>query len=126
MQKYSKQREALVSLLQHTKSHPSADALYLELKKEFPKISLATVYRNLNSLLEQNEIIKIDIGNGTEHYDACVDPHYHFVCEHCSAIIDLDVPVRMELLEEVSKETDMVIHSHTVLFYGICKKCQEK
>lgn len=125
MQKYSKQREALVSLLQHTKSHPSADALYTQLRKEFPKISLATVYRNLNSLLEQNEIIKIDIGNGTEHYDACTEPHYHFVCEQCSAIIDLDVPVWRELQDEVSKKTDLMIRSHSVLFYGICKKCQE-
>lgn len=56
--KYSKQREALLTLLRSTRSHPSADWLYENLRKEFPNISLGTVYRNLAQLAENGDILK--------------------------------------------------------------------
>lgn len=61
--------------------HPTADALYASIREEFPNISLGTVYRNLNLLVETGEILKLTCGNGPDHYDGNVAPHYHFVAE---------------------------------------------
>lgn len=59
------------------KDHPTADMVYMNIKEEFPKISLGTVYRNLALLSERGEILKLSYEGGADHYDACTDPHYH-------------------------------------------------
>ena len=74
--KYSKQRDALLTLLKSTRSHPSADWLYSELKKEFPNISLGTVYRNLALLAENGCILKISTSSQKEHFDGFTHQHY--------------------------------------------------
>ena len=79
--KYSKQREAIKDYLSNTKEHPTADTIYTHLRKENPNISLGTIYRNLNLLVELGEVIKLTCGDGSDHYDATVDPHYHILCK---------------------------------------------
>lgn len=122
--KYSRQREALLTLLQSTQSHPTAEWLYTELKKSFPKISLATVYRNLNLLVNAGEIIRLDIGTGTEHFDAATKNHYHFICRRCQSILDLDLPPMVQLNYAAEKNNSVQVEKHTLLFYGVCKNCQ--
>ena len=67
--KYSRQRESIKNYLATTKEHPTADTVYLQMKKEFPNISLGTVYRNLNLLTEIGEAIKIPTPNGGDRVD---------------------------------------------------------
>ena len=67
--KYSKQREAIVECLKNRCDHPSADLVFQSLRKDNPKISLGTVYRNLNLLTEMGVILKISCGDGIERYD---------------------------------------------------------
>jgi len=122
--KHSKQREALMRILKNTKSHPSAEWLHTELKKEFPNVSLATVYRNLNLLLLENQIIRLDVGSGTEHYDACCDTHYHLACKGCGAIIDITLPPFSELNRQTEELNNVLIEEHSLIFYGMCQKCK--
>ena len=89
--KYSRQREAILLYLRSTKSHPTAENVYTEIRKEFPKISLGTVYRNLNLLVDQGEILRLNCGDGVEHFDAKTEPHNHFACRTCGAVIDLPI-----------------------------------
>jgi len=124
MQKHSKQRDALIELLKNTKEHPSADALYTQLRKEFPNVSLATVYRNLKLLLEMHEIIKIDVGDEMDHYDACTENHYHFFCECCHSILDVAHPPFPEIDSKVSEQENLQIKGHSLVFFGLCPKCQ--
>lgn len=121
--KHSKQREALIKLLANTKTHPTADWLYAELKKEFPSVSLATVYRNLKLLSDSGIIIKIDVGDATEHYDATCDNHYHFVCSKCGNIIDLEMPLLKDVDELAEKTCRGKVNKHSLIFYGMCKNC---
>ena len=65
--RYSKQREAIRTYLLSTKSHPTAEAVYYNIKNEYPKISLGTVYRNLNLLVEQGQALRLDCGDGVDH-----------------------------------------------------------
>ena len=67
----------------------------------------------------------IDFGSTFDRFDANIDPHYHFVCEECGAIVDLDLPVDNELNERVSKITNLKARRHNIQFYGLCDKCAE-
>lgn len=122
--KKSRQREAMLTILRGTTCHPDANWLYEQLKAKFPRISLATVYRNLALLLETGDIIKLDVGNGTEHYDGTVHTHYHFVCDTCKAIYDVDIPVLAELDQTAGNVLDAEVKNHSLIFYGTCHKCK--
>ena len=122
--KHSRQRDALLELLKSVKNHPTADWLYEELKKDFPRISLATVYRNLNLLTENNQIIRLECNDGREHFDGNPQKHYHFICRNCSAIIDISVEMEKPLNELVQEKNSLTIEDHALFFYGLCDKCQ--
>lgn len=120
---HSKQRDALLNLLRGVTNHPTADWLYEELRKEFPKISLATVYRNLNLLVDNGDIMKLDCNAGAERYDGNPLKHYHFICRNCSAIIDVSIPCGNLLNELAAENNTLKIEDHAVFFYGLCDKC---
>ena len=122
--KRSRQRERILEILMQTTTHPTADWVYARLKPDFPDLSLGTVYRNLNILVEQDLVRRIDNGSSFDRYDARRDPHYHFVCEQCGKIIDLGIPVDTALEERVSGETGLVIKRHKIDFFGLCQDCQ--
>ena len=74
--KFSRQRESIRECLKNRKDHPTADAVYVTISKEYPKISLGTVYRNLKLLADMGEIQRFSSGDGSEHFDYNTDPHY--------------------------------------------------
>ena len=121
--KYSRQREALLELLRSVMNHPTADWLYTELKKDFPNISLATVYRNLLFLTENGDIQKLDCGTEAEHYDGKAKNHTHFVCRKCKAVKDVDISDDKWLNNAVISEEKLFIESYSLVFYGLCEKC---
>ena len=121
--KHSKQRDAILEFLMTRKDHPTADTVYQNVLEQFPNISLGTVYRNLNLLAASGEIQKLCCGDGTDHFDATVAPHYHFVCEECGKVMDLDMPQIAFADEKAMDKCIGEIHSHQVFFYGLCKKC---
>lgn len=124
--KYSKQREAIKVYLQHSHSHPTAAKVYEDLRIDYPNISLGTVYRNLNFLVEQGEIMKISCDDGSDHYDGNVAPHYHFVCRKCNQMTDLAIPSLDHINILASSEFGGTIEGHVTYFYGICEKCKGK
>lgn len=124
--KYSKQREALLRVLKNTRSHPSADWLYDELRAEFPSISLGTVYRNLALLADNGAIKRITTGSGKEHFDGFTDEHSHFVCTECDSIYDITLSGAEKLNEEVEKSLSATVDNHSLVFYGLCSKCKKR
>lgn len=87
--RYSKQREAIRTYLISSNAHPTAETVYHAILKDFPNISLGTVYRNLNFLVEHGEAARLNIGDGLEHFDGNPKPHHHFYCRHCRRVLDL-------------------------------------
>jgi Fur family peroxide stress response transcriptional regulator len=124
--KYSRQRESIKASLMCRHDHPTADALYASIREEFPNISLGTVYRNLNLLVETGEIQKLTCGNGADHFDGDTSEHYHFVCNECGQVYDMDLAPMERLDSEAQKDAPGHIDSHYVLFYGTCNHCLEK
>lgn len=123
--KYSKQREALLTLLRSTRSHPSADWLYENLRKDFPNISLGTVYRNLALLTENGDIIKIPTYSSKEHFDGFTHTHHHFVCRDCDAILDLDIDGMESTKREAEKKLNAEVDDYSLVFYGVCENCKK-
>lgn len=121
--KYSRQREAVLVYLRSTKSHPTAEQVYHEIRKDFPKISLGTVYRNLNLLTDQGEIVKLNCGDGIEHFDAMTEPHNHFICRNCSCVLDLEFAPDLSMDAEADRKFPGKIEGHEIYFYGICENC---
>jgi Fe2+ or Zn2+ uptake regulation protein len=122
----SKQRERILELLRATQVHPTADWLYAQLKKEFPNLSLGTIYRNLSILYEQGMISKINYGGTFDRFEAKVDPHYHLICENCGRILDFAMPIDEELNARAKALTDFTIQRHKIEFYGLCTQCKMK
>ncbi len=121
--KYSRQREAIVTFLMGRKDHPTAEVIYQNIREEYPKISLGTVYRNLALLEELGEIQKIPCGDASEHFDGNVIPHPHFVCTECYRVMDLEMD-NLEFLNTLAnKDFDGKIEGHQLCFYGKCNAC---
>lgn len=120
--RYSRQRELIYNCLQSTKIHPTAETIYQTLKPEHPKLSLGTVYRNLNQLSEAGLIARMPFP--VERFDADTTPHAHFCCEKCGQVFDVPLPTASE--EEgraLCGQIGALMHRETRLFYGICQDC---
>lgn len=124
--KHSKQREALLELLQSVTCHPSAEWLYAQLKNDYPKMSLATVYRNLGVLCESGEAIRLDVGDGTVHYDAQTFDHNHFFCTSCHRLDDIGEDELDGVDRLLEDKYGVRIQSHSFIFYGECRECNQK
>lgn len=126
--KYSRQRESIKNYLADTTTkHPTADMVYASLRKEYPNISLGTVYRNLNLLVDQGYVVKFTTGDGSDRFDGNTKPHYHFVCVKCSQVSDIFMEEEFidMINDSVSSEFDGEIFGHNTMFYGLCKECQD-
>jgi Fur family transcriptional regulator, peroxide stress response regulator len=119
----SKLRERIFDLIMANKDHPTAQWVYDTLRNECPSVSLGTVYRNLNILTEEKRIECKKFHDGTEHYDATTQSHYHFICEQCGSIIDMPMPFQAQVTELAKCNSAHEIHSHTIQYFGICEKC---
>ncbi len=124
--KRSRQREHILKLLQGTDKHPTASWIYDELRPEFSNLSMGTVYRNINILLDQNLVQKIESGSSFDRYDANTELHYHFICRECETVDDMPVEVFQALDKEISDATGYRVESHRLDFYGLCPSCAAK
>ena len=86
----TKQRKAILNVLRRTDSHPTADRIYDEVRKVIPNISKGTVYRNLKILREGGKISELNLNGTVSRYEGNNENHYHFRCEKCGRVFDLD------------------------------------
>ena len=123
--KHFKKREAILECLRSTNTHPSAEWVHAKLRETFPDISLGTVYRNLSMFKEQGLVISVGTVNGIERFDANTEPHVHFVCTGCDAVIDLpQIPVPTSLGAPAESSTGCRIEGCQLTFTGKCGACQ--
>jgi len=122
--KYSRQREAIKHYLASTKEHPTADTVYMHVKKEFPNISLGTVYRNLSLLSELGEIKRLTTGDGPDRFDGDTSTHHHFICRKCHRVTDLTMRDISEIKNVAAENFRGTIEDYSVNFYGICENCK--
>lgn len=124
-QKHSKQRDAIIEVLKNTKSHPTADWVYEEVRKSIPNISLGTVYRNLARLSDEHLIMKLGLGTNVEHFDGNPEPHYHVMCTECGRIYDIESPPLVELNGWAEERFSGTVYKHSAVFFGRCNECEK-
>lgn len=121
--KYSRQREAIKEYLSHTKEHPTADMVFMNIKNIYPNISLGTVYRNLNLLADMGEIIKINGQDGVVRFDSKSKPHYHFICDICGNVMDIEMEPIDHIIELANGHFKGKVEGHNTFFTGKCEEC---
>lgn len=124
MKKYSRQREAVLSVLKNTTSHPTAGWVYEEVRKVIPNVSLGTVYRNLSELCATGDVMGFATGDGTEHFDGNTMAHPHFCCNECKRILDVDLDGTEDLVLDAEKKLNCEVNHHHIVFYGKCACCR--
>ncbi|MGF7185108.1 Fur family ferric uptake transcriptional regulator/Fur family peroxide stress response transcriptional regulator [Desulfitispora alkaliphila] len=119
----TKQKKIILEILRNTTCHPTADWIYEQAKKELPDISLGTVYRNLKLLSEVGEIAELNYGSTYRRFDGNAENHYHFACEECDNVYDIDLPLISKLDHKVEEAIGGKVNYHRIEFYGVCKNC---
>jgi Fe2+ or Zn2+ uptake regulation protein len=104
-------------------NHPTIEELYAEVSKEYPTISKTTVYRNLRILAQNDLVLRILLPDGLERYDGANHRHYHFQCNGCGSIFDVEIPYLRDMELAASRKYGFEIQSHDIVFNGICNKC---
>ena len=122
--KHFRKRDAILSCVRSTDVHPSADWVFDQVRKEIPDISLATVYRNLALFKQQGLIASVATVRGVERFDGNTDPHVHFICQNCDAVIDLpQLSVPHSLSTQAARHIGGTVDVCQLSFTGICYHC---
>ncbi len=116
--KNTKQKEAVIEAVRSMKNHPTADEIYQNLRRDNDKISLGTVYRNLNRFSQMGWIKKVDVPGFGDRFDFRTDDHEHMLCEKCGRVFDANIKITIEPSEGVE------FTSYKLMLYGTCGECK--
>ena len=126
-QKHFRKRDAILDCLRQSKAHPSAEMLYNQLKPQISDLAMGTVYRNLTLFKEQGLATSVATVRGVERFDGNTEPHVHFICAGCDAVIDLD---QMQVPETLSQTAASCcggqVEGCQLSFTGLCRNCKEE
>ena len=124
--KITPQRLAIVKILAKSEGHPSVENIHVQITKDFPTMSLATVYRNIVLIKSLGEVLELGFPDGSNRYDGNRPySHPHLICTKCRRIMDPDLESLEEVTQELTSETGFRITSHRLDFFAICPDCQE-
>jgi Fur family transcriptional regulator, ferric uptake regulator len=118
-------RAAILSALEASRSHPTADDLYEMVRASLPRISLGTVYRNLDLLARAGLIAVIVEAGSQRRYDAVLRPHHHVRCERCGRVDDVELDDTEEIQQLPARCGGYAIRGYTLCFIGVCPDCAQ-
>ena len=116
-------RKAILSALGGTRTHPTADEVYSLVREDLPKVSLGTVYRNLDLLAKQGLIRALATAGEQRRYDGMVDDHHHIRCEVCGRMDDIELGNAERLDDLIVDGRGYDVHGYTLCFSGVCREC---
>jgi len=119
----TKQRRLILDELRSQNTHPTADIIYEKVRRKMPKISLGTVYRNLEILTAVGEIQTLELSGTQKRYDGIANKHYHIRCLHCGRVDDAPIAPLQRLEDELYESTVYTIMGHRLEFMGLCPEC---
>src|SRR3712207_4667426 len=120
----TRQRAAVYDYLSHVAHHPTAEEVFLNVKRELPKISLATVYKNLEALVACEAISKLSYGDGSAGYDVRTDHHYHTRCLDCGRMWDLEAANGKSALALIAPQPGFTVSDFRLELLGHCQDCK--
>jgi Fur family peroxide stress response transcriptional regulator len=120
--KATPQRLGILSLM-HANGHISIDELFEQIKKQFSSISLATLYKNINAMLESSLITEVKIPNMKPKYEIAKDTHAHLLCDACGEFKDISIDLE-KLISLTEAKSNYALKDTSLIFSGLCEKCQ--
>jgi len=120
------QQQLILNFLLRSGAHLTAEDIFAEVKKNLPKISLATVYRNLKKLEDHNLIVSLSYSKGQTRYEFGSSLHPHFICLKCDDIVHVDMDEMVQLNAQISKRHGVQVEYHKMYFFGLCLYCSKK
>jgi len=124
-QRNTRQRQLVLDAVRERCDHPTADQIYLDVRAIDDRISRGTVYRNLNVLVRQGEVLHVKLPQ-TDRFESRLDTHYHLLCTGCGAVCDIPLPYHGELDEQAAEKTGYTVERHRAVFEGLCPDCSHK
>jgi Fur family peroxide stress response transcriptional regulator len=122
--KLTPQRMIIFHIIAEDNRHMTADEIYRKARAEYPMLSPATVYRNMERLVEAGLLTHLDLGGTSTRYDTNLEEHHHFVCEKCGMVTDLYLKdFKYELDKEKSTLGNFRIESPELYLHGVCGEC---
>ena len=123
--KLTNQRVTILDFLKDNFSHPTVEEIYGEVKKSLPRITKATVYKNLKVLVKNGHLREVDV-KGVSRFEAKIEPHHHIICKTCGKIVDFSSDELIDYsLKTIKDQGDFIINSAETTFFGICITCNE-
>jgi len=125
--KSTRQRQVILEELRKVTSHPTADKVYQMVRKQLPRISMATVYRNLEMMAETGQIQRIPVPDGPMSFDGDISDHHHIRCRECGRIFDVPKDMRVDVAvpEELGLRTGFDSVECFMQFTGVCPDCKK-
>jgi Fe2+ or Zn2+ uptake regulation protein len=120
----TRQREAVFDYLRRVDHHPTAEDVFVAVKRELPKISLATVYKHLEALVACGAASKLTYGDSAARYEIRTDHHYHARCLKCGLIADVSQAMGEQALKLIKAPSGFKIADYRVELLGYCKNCK--
>jgi len=122
----TRQRKVILEELLKQNAHPSADEIHQMVRRRMPKISLGTVYRNLELLAHIGKIQKLELSGALKRYDWNTNKHYHIRCVCCDRVDDAPIAPLNQLENDLYGATVFEIIGHNLEFTGLCPECSKK
>ena len=120
----TKQRSELLRVLNETHGHLTAEWIHSEVKKTVPSVSLATIYRLLNLLVEEGKVNLLPCEDGCNRYDSAMEAHHHIFCSTCGHIEDVPNLISAEVRREIERWTGFEVKPARLDWHGVCAACR--
>lgn len=118
------QRNVIFEAVGALGTHPTAEEVYSFVSKDYPNISKATVYRNLNLLAETGSLVKIDNVAQADRYDHNLHRHYHLQCDKCGKVYDIEMDYLDDIYRKIKEFNGFEVTDHDIVFKGKCPECK--
>ncbi len=123
-QRFTEQRATIYRYLAGTDVHPTADEVFLAVRRSLPEISLATVYKGLETLVGCGLAVKLNYADDSARYDGRTDPHHHARCVACDSVVDIPGEIPDAEVEDLRKRaTGFTVTGYRLEFTGYCSTC---
>jgi len=123
MIRQTKQRHAILEVVERSHDHPTAAQVYERVRRTLPGLGFATVYRNLGALAEDGTIREIRVGEVAQ-YDGRTDRHDHAVCSRCGRLVDVMAPLTVEAVQAALEPSGFQVAGYHTEVFGLCADCR--